>query len=256
MVSFPEAFLHFYQGIEGRIFKKRIKEILILLFPLLDRRKLLCLGYPLPFLDFFQKEGICTWGVNTTFSAFAHGISEETQKGEGEGASFYPKYRNFVCAEAEALPFLERSFDAVLGIHFLEYTSSPLHALHELWRVLKYEGCLILIVPNRYSLWTHKALFPFAQGQRFSIFELTSLFGESLFFLEEIRGILPFFPPLRWMPQLSPSLTKSFEELCWFGASGLFICTAYKRLLGGNPSEEAITEPFLRLRKEPVLPRC
>jgi SAM-dependent methyltransferase len=71
-------------------------------------------------------------------------------------------------------------------VHGLEGADATRPLLRQLWRVLAPEGRLLLIVPNRSSLWAQLERSPFAVGRPFSRGELDRL----------LRGAL--FEPLRW----------------------------------------------------------
>ncbi len=52
------------------------------------------------------------------------------------------------CARAEALPFCNGVFDAVLAQHLVEHLAQPVEALREWRRVLRPGGVLALVTPN------------------------------------------------------------------------------------------------------------
>ncbi len=121
--------------------------------------------------------------------------------------------RNIVHTDTLALPLESNSLESVFMIHGLEYCQFPLESLQEIWRVLKSEGQLILIVPNRRGLWAHTEWSPFGHGQPFSSSQIRKLLSETHFICDELTSSL-FTPPLRWrvMFKLSPF----FEKYCRF----------------------------------------
>lgn len=60
---------------------------------------------------------------------------------------------NLVLGDAQALPFGDRSFDAILGLDVFEHLESDVQAFREAHRTLKPEGILILSVPAFKWLW-------------------------------------------------------------------------------------------------------
>ena len=56
--------------------------------------------------------------------------------------------KNFLCADAENLPFPKDSFDAVYSVDLLEHIPNPDIMVKESSRVLKDNGKLIIITPN------------------------------------------------------------------------------------------------------------
>src|SRR6185503_5259726 len=54
-----------------------------------------------------------------------------------------------------ALPFHDHSLDYVLASHVLEHVANPVAALAEWYRVVRPDGIIYLIVPNRLSTFDH-----------------------------------------------------------------------------------------------------
>ena len=54
---------------------------------------------------------------------------------------------HLTCADAEALPFAECSFDAVLSTYGLEHSVNPVQMLHEMVRVVRRGGRIVLLGP-------------------------------------------------------------------------------------------------------------
>ncbi len=88
--------------------------------------------------------------------------------------------------EEDALAFPDAFFDRVLVVHGLEGADSLRPLLRQLWRILAPEGKLLLVVPNRASLWAQLESSPFGHGRPFSRRELDAL----------LRGVL--FEPVYW----------------------------------------------------------
>lgn len=57
-----------------------------------------------------------------------------------------------VCCSAEALPFADGAFDAVVGLHLLEHASDPQAVLSDTVRTLEPNGWCYFSTPNRFSL--------------------------------------------------------------------------------------------------------
>jgi SAM-dependent methyltransferase len=60
----------------------------------------------------------------------------------------YKSAKNLICADAEALPFGDRSFDAATLTFALEHTVNPVAVLYEMCRVVKQNGLVILLGPT------------------------------------------------------------------------------------------------------------
>ncbi len=80
-----------------------------------------------------------------------------------------------------ALPFPDAFFDRILVVHGLEGADAARPLLRQLWRVLAPEGRLLLVAPNRTSLWAQLERSPFGVGRPFSRGELDRLLRSALF---------------------------------------------------------------------------
>ncbi len=92
------------------------------------------------------------------------------------------------------LPFADLSFDRMLLSHALETAVNAPRLLREVWRVLRDDGRLLLMLPNRRGLWAHLENTPFGQGAPSSRRQVERLLAESLFRIERTDGAL-WLPP-------------------------------------------------------------
>ncbi|MBD0272736.1 MAG: methyltransferase domain-containing protein, partial [Acetobacteraceae bacterium] len=97
-------------------------------------------------------------------------------------------------AEDDALPFPDLSFDRVLLVHGLETAENARRLLRETWRVLKDDGRLLVVVPNRLGLWGQLERTPFGHGRPYSPGQLEALLRRQMFRAER-RGEALFVPP-------------------------------------------------------------
>ena len=93
------------------------------------------------------------------------------------------------------MPLEDSSLDRVLLVHALEIVESPSELLHEVWRILKPGGRLILVCPNRRGLWARMDTTPFGQGQPFSRSQVRKLMRQAQLAPESWAEIL-YVPPL------------------------------------------------------------
>ena len=68
--------------------------------------------------------------------------------------------------------------------------------LREVWRVLRDDGRLIVVVPNRMGAWAHVESTPFGHGQPYSPGQIDRLLADSLFRVEQ-RDTALHLPPVR-----------------------------------------------------------
>src|ERR1043166_119411 len=78
-------------------------------------------------------------------------------------------------AEEDALPCPDGLFDRVLMVHGLESADSTRLLMRQIWRTLAPAGRLLIVAPNRLSLWAQVDRSPFAQGSPFNRLPLTKL---------------------------------------------------------------------------------
>jgi SAM-dependent methyltransferase len=90
------------------------------------------------------------------------------------------KCATLLCEE-DALPFADVFFDRILIVHGLEGAESLRRLLRQVWRVLAPEGKVLIVAPNRASLWSQLERSPFGHGRPFSRGELGRLLREALF---------------------------------------------------------------------------
>ncbi len=100
-----------------------------------------------------------------------------------QGALIWPQSAPILSTlvEEDSLPLPDNSVDRLLVVHCLEVTEQARPLLRELWRVVKPEGQVLVIVPNRRGLWAHVETTPFGQGQPYSRSQLDTLLTQSLF---------------------------------------------------------------------------
>ena len=139
-------------------------------------------------------------------------------------------------AEEEALPFPDLSFDRVLLVHGLEQAENARRALREAWRVLKDDGRLIVMAPNRRGLWAYAESTPFGHGQPYSEGQLARLLGGLLFQVEAQSSAL-FAPPFINAPMLKlAGLFEACGPLLAPQFAGVTIAEVVKLLHGAVPA--------------------
>jgi len=156
----------FYDGHLGvvarRILLRRLRQI----WPNVEGLRLLGYGYAVPYLRPFLLEaergvaampahmGVIAWPGSKCLTALV---------------------------QEDQLAFPDAFFDRVLVVHGVESAESLRPLLRQLWRVLAPEGKLLLVAPNRASLWAQMDWSPFGQGRPFSRRELDAVLRDVLF---------------------------------------------------------------------------
>jgi SAM-dependent methyltransferase len=180
-----QAAAEFYGTPRGAAAARLLRERLSLMWPDLRGQSLLGLGYASPYLAGWRDQGARCVALNSGPSGF---------RPWPEGAA------NLVCAgEEDALPFPDLAFDRILIVHGLEAR----RMLRDVWRVLKDDGRLLIVAPNRRGLWAQIESTPFGQGQPYSAGQIGRLLAASLFRVER-RDTALYMPPTR-----SPALLRA-----------------------------------------------
>lgn len=150
---------------------------------------------------------------------------------------------NLACtAEEDALPFPDLSFDRILLVHGLEAAENARRMLREAWRVLKDDGRLLVVAPNRVGMWAHVESTPFGHGQPYSPGQVGRLLAESLFRIERRDSAL-YLPPTH--------LRLFLRGAALWEAAG-------RRLvphLAGLTLSEAVKDIYAAAPRQPVLRR-
>lgn len=193
------------------------------------------LGYATPFLGSFQGQSHVVGALMPA----------------SQGALVWPQTgrSRTVMVDEDQLPLGDNSVDRLLVVHLLEGAGARAPVLlREMWRVLKPEGRILLIVPNRRGLWARRDVTPFGHGQPFSRGQLERLLVNAMFSPLEWSGAL-HVPPFD-RPLFVRSAT-AFERLgtrFWPAFSGVLMVEARKETVA--PLIEAV--PSRRARLLPV----
>ena len=211
----------FYATPLGRLTAGLLRKKLIALWPSCANLSILGLGFTGPYLSLWRGQARCL------------AVSPAAM-----GPAAWPAGRpGLACvAEEEALPFADLSFDRILIVHGLEQAENTRRALREAWRLLKDDGRLIVVAPNRRGIWAYMESTPFGHGQPYSENQLARLLS-SLFFRVESQQAALFAPPMDWRPALR--LFNAWEKAGSTLApqlAGLTIAEATKDMHGLMPT--------------------
>lgn len=176
-----EELRRFYDGPTGRSVRRLLGARLAELWPDMAHRRLLALGYPLPFLP----------------EASAHRDILVAMP-ETQGVEPWPpdQGNRVTLVREDALPFPDAAFERLLLVHALENVRHPNRLLREAWRVLEDGGRLLVVVPNRHGLWCWSDRTPFGSGRPFTAAQLDRLLAGNLF-APIAEGEALWLPPVR-----------------------------------------------------------
>ncbi|MEL6375220.1 MAG: methyltransferase domain-containing protein [Pseudomonadota bacterium] len=120
------------------------------------------------------------------------------------------------------------SADLVLLAHVVETSEEVPTLLREVWRILKPEGRVIVIVPNRRGVWARLETTPFGHGRPYTRGQLERLLARSMYEPTAWSTAL-FFPPLHNALLLRGALAwERLGSMAWPAFAGVNIVEARK----------------------------
>jgi SAM-dependent methyltransferase len=200
MATDAHAVADFYGTARGAVAARLLRERLAALWPAPRGLSILGIGYAAPYLRLWREHAVRCIALTPAQVGVAR---------------WPPGAANLSCtAEEDSLPFPDLCFDRVLLIHGLEGAENARRLLREVWRVLKDDGRLLVVAPNRRGWWAHVETTPFGQGQPYSAGQIGRLLAASLFRVER-RDTALFLPPtnLRLVLRSAPLLERAGRSL-------------------------------------------
>ncbi len=209
----------FYNSDPGSHVRKILRQHIQEWWPDVKDQRVIGVGFAPPYLDMF---------LNSAERCFA-------VMPAGQGVYPWPEdKRNLtILAEESELPLETNSVDRILLIHSLEYAELLRSNLQELWRVLKSNGRLLVIAPNRLGFWARADWSPYGQGTPYSLDQLRWFLRDNLFVYERHKPAL-FMPPIR--RQLAYRSAETLEKICPYiipALGGVHMVEASKQLYAG-----------------------
>ncbi len=205
----------FYISPLGRLVSQLLRKRMANLWPSVAGETVAALGYATPLLRPWLGQAKAMIAVMP----------------DSQGVAFWPKEGpNISClASLTKVPLEDESVSRVLLMHGLETTVDPSAVLEEAWRILKPNGQIVIIVPNRRGLWALSDQTPFGVGQPYSASQLRVLLREH-FFLEKIGHAL-FMPPSssRLSMMTAPWMERAASALL-LGFGGVLVAHASKQV--------------------------
>ena len=211
----------FYGTLQGAVAARLVRERLVAAWPAVPGMAVLGLGHAGPYLS--------AWTASAQRCIALIPAQLEVRAWPEDAANLT------CCAEEDALPFPDLSFDRILLVHGLEAADNARRMLREVWRVLKDDGRLLVVAPNRVGLWAQVERTPFGHGQPYSHGQIGRLLEASLFRVEARDSAL-YMPPVRLRAMLqSAGLWERAGRRLVPRLAGVTITEAVKDVYAGLP---------------------
>jgi SAM-dependent methyltransferase len=213
----------FYGSASGAVSARLLRERMAVMWPSVRGQSVLGIGYSAPYLRQWRDQA-------TRCIAVTPGQV---------GAIRWPAgSANLSCAaEEDNLPFADLTFDRIVLIHGLELAENARRMLREVWRVLKDDGRLMIVVPNRTGWWAYREVTPFGHGLPYSAGQLGRLLADSLFRVEQ-RDAALWMPPvrLRMVLRSAPLFERAGRKMMP-GLAGVTLTEAVKDVYAAMPMQ-------------------
>lgn len=166
----------FYRAPLGRVAARLVRARVAALWPELPGQDVLGLGWAAPYMALWPQK-------------------------PGRRIAFTPEGLGPMPGAAQVqdrhLPLPDRCLDRILLVHALEASEGAHALLRECWRVLRDDGRLLVVVPNRLGSWALFDHTPFGQGRPYSRGQLEGQLRRQMFTVTR-RDAALFVPPLPW----------------------------------------------------------
>lgn len=230
----------FYASTLGQAARRLIRRRLRLMWSDVRGLRVLGFGYATPYLRPFIGEAERVMAFMPAQQGCVHWPAGEDN--------------HVALTEETMLPLPDSSVDRILVVHLVEHTDSMRRLMRECWRVLTPNGRIIVVTPNRSSLWSWSESTPFGFGHPHSVTQLQNLMRENMFLpVQHSRAL--FIPPtrrrflLRWSQAFENIGSRLFKAF-----AGVSIVEAGKQLYAstGTPARKRrlvhipVTVPPLR----------
>ena len=224
----------FYLSSLGQAVRRLLRARLRRMWPNVKGERIVALGYGTPLIR----------------PLFAEAETLMAMMPAAQGVAYWPREGPNISSlvEIDNLPLSDNSVDRVILMHCLEGASSGAHdLLREVWRVLKSNGRVLVIVPNRRGIWAHGDRTPFGTGQPYSAFQIKDALRDHGFLVDRTWRAL-FMPPSqsRFILALA-DVFERYGEILFPGFGGLLMMEAGKQIYAPLSPKAKLTKHRLVL---------
>jgi len=225
----------FYRTALGQVARRMIRRAIQRIWPDLRGMRLLGIGYAIPFLQAMAPD------TERTIAMMPASLGVLRWPAEGGNCA--------TLADEAELPFADYSIDRVVLVHALETSDEARAMLKEIWRVLAGGGRVLIVTPNRRSIWARLDRTPFGSGRPYTLSQLSQLLRDEQFTPVGNDAAL-FIPPAtsRMTLRSAPAWERIGRR--WFPAlAGVLLVEATKQIYAKPAAARA---PRRRLVYQPA----
>jgi SAM-dependent methyltransferase len=235
----------FYAGPLGLVVRRLLAQRIRARWPEARGQTMIGLGFCTPYLGSYRNEAArigalmpAAQGALVWPSLNGAPAPDEARTDARPTAPRSPHARDgilSVLVDEAHLPLPDNSVDRLLAVHVLEVADRVGPVLREMWRVLAPEGRLLMVVPNRRSIWARGDTTPFGQGRPYSRGQLERLLADALFEAVDWSHAL-YLPPIQMRFILKSALgLERLGSAISRGFGGVIIVEARKTVAGALP---------------------
>lgn len=205
----------FYASALGRYVQSRVLSAMARVWSAPNGEAVLGLGYAAPYLDAMHQAELSVAVMPPA-----------------QGAIYWPpsQANRTAMARETSLPFKPEIFNRVVVAHLVEHGAHTDELLDEVWRVLAPSGRVIMIVPNRLSLWARSASTPFGYGKPYSLAQCRALLANHQLTYLQATPVL-FIPPRGWRWVLKcAGVMDILGPMFWPMLGGIWLIEAEKQI--------------------------
>lgn len=225
----------FYDAPLGHVALRLIRQRLREVWPSVRGLSVMGLGFATPYLRPFQAE--------------AERVIALMPAQQGVAAWPGPHANLAALADETALPIPDSSIDRVIVAHVLETSETLRPMLRQIWRVLSPSGRIVVIAPNRTSLWAQFETTPFGHGTPFTAGQLNRLLVDAMFTPTASTTCL-HMPPFGARYLVSNGMRwEKWGQKMWPQLAGIHLTEATKEVMalapGGGLRQRVPAKPVL-----------
>ncbi len=219
----------FYASPKGPAVSEALARPVAQMWPDLKGQRVMGLGFAQPLMN-----ELCALGQPRTITAMMpermgvmHWVNPCPSPRKGNAASL---------VQPGHLPLRDAMMDKVIILHGLEHSAHHTGFLREVWRVLAPGGTIILVVPNRRSLWAQLEGTPFGHGTPYTRAQLANRLRAAMFTPLDWRMALAV-PPIKGV--FGAAWARPIDAMgikLWPRFAGVHVVLAQKQMASMMPS--------------------